>query len=503
VCSRGELHCMWCGLSRFFGHHHRSLYRSRLLRVCGLPVSAWHPAGCTTRSTHAETHQAFLSTLTPAGTELPGSALPDSAAGGLAFLKDEENRKHRALNRVAEAISGSASQNVDSRQRRWANAARVPTQANGLPWSLASLASLLETRVSGVASSMDPFRLVEQHLQRLAAEVLQAVAVDHPVLQRAAQYFFELPGKRLRPAVVLLMAQATCLQSLGTVSHAQLQLAMITEMIHTASLLHDDVIDESNMRRSASTVNALFGNQLAVLAGDFLLARASVCLAQLRDCDVVELLSRVIEHLVQGEVLQLNDPGPEHARNGRSPNTPDDWPTFHAYMRKTWYKTASLIANSCRAVTLLNPVSRNQPQIVHAAAHYGDHLGLAFQLVDDAMDYSISSSNMGKPANKDLMQGTITAPVLLAAEGPANVDALELHRAWQRRDKERVAELVRKGLGVEKTLALAAEHAREAQNALVAPSTAADGISSAGALPPSPARDALCHLCECILARQR
>jgi geranylgeranyl pyrophosphate synthase len=154
----------------------------------------------------------------------------------------------------------------------------------------------------------------------------------------------------------------------------QRRLAEITELIHTASLLHDDVIDGADTRRGVGSVNATFGNKLAVLAGDFLLARASVCLARLRNVPCVELLSSVIEHLVKGEVMQM------HAapRSGAGAATA----AFDAYMRKTYYKTGSLIANSCKGIATLGCYP---PDVTEAAYKYGLHLGIAFQLVDDLL----------------------------------------------------------------------------------------------------------------------
>lgn len=498
---------MWCSLTRFIGQRHPFLHRYGVWRlyICGSTL--WRRGQTLRADAPVQVQRVLLSSLTSPGPETSSNVINEGAAEGLRFLQDEESCKRRALGRVAEALTDAAF--ASGRRRRQQQQQResvVPGAqplVDVLPWPLAHVLSFQRIHEIRTEAFADPFRLVEKHLNQLAESVLAAVAADHPVLRRAARYFFEVPGKRFRPAVVLLMAQATCLQSLGTISPAQLQLAMITEMIHTASLLHDDVIDESNMRRSTSTVNALFGNQLAVLAGDFLLARASVHLAQLRDCDVVELLSRVIEHLVQGEVLQLRHADGNQVAQGERGEEPVMWPTFTEYMRKTWYKTASLIANSCKAVTLLNPVSRSQPHIVQAASRYGDHLGLAFQLVDDAMDYSTPSRSMGKPAHKDLVQGTITAPVLLALEDPAKVDANELFRAWHARDNHRVAELVHEGLGVEKTLALAAEHARQASHALLAPAPFEGNVRRESALPSSPARDALLALCESVLDRQR
>ena len=214
------------------------------------------------------------------------------------------------------------------------------------------------SRFPSAALNIDPFELVASELRGINGSIKQILGIDHPVLATVAKYFFDFGGggKKIRPALVLLMAHAVnahesfCNSKVEKLAgtqraprahpsfspaaanssffqdpltsnvstsellvslphHAALplqrRLAEVTEMIHTASLLHDDVIDAADTRRGVSSVNTVFGNKLAVLAGDFLLARASVCLARLRSLPVVELLSTVIEHLVKGEVMQM------------------------------------------------------------------------------------------------------------------------------------------------------------------------------------------------------
>ncbi len=151
----------------------------------------------------------------------------------------------------------------------------------------------------------------------------------------------------------------------------QRRLAEITEMIHTASLFHDDVIDKATTRRNMSTVNQVFGNKLAILGGDFLLSRASVSLARLRNLEVVELLSTVIEHLVKGEIMQMKG-----SSTGRS--------ALEYYLRKNFYKTASLMGHSCLAAAVLGGYNED---LRRAAYLYGTYVGQAFQLIDDALDF--------------------------------------------------------------------------------------------------------------------
>jgi hexaprenyl-diphosphate synthase len=210
---------------------------------------------------------------------------------------------------------------------------------------------------------------------------------------------------------------------------SQRRLAEITELIHTASLLHDDVIDHSVARRGSPSANLEFGNKMAVLAGDFLLGRASVALARLRNAEVVELLATVIANLVEGEFMQLKNT----ARDERNPKWSEETMTY--YLEKTYLKTASLISKSCRAAALLG---RTDATTVEAAYAYGKNLGLAFQLVDDMLDYTRSEKDLGKPAGADLELGLATAPLLFAWKTNPELGALVGRKFGQAGDAAKV-----------------------------------------------------------------
>jgi geranylgeranyl pyrophosphate synthase len=189
----------------------------------------------------------------------------------------------------------------------------------------------------------DPFKLVQNELSALTGNIEGLLKSDSPVLEAAATYFFQgQQGKHFRPSVVLLMAQATAAHTQQPVvaNESQQRLAEISEMIHTASLLHDDVIDESDERRGKASGQAAFGNKVAVLAGDFLLARASMALARLRDTEVVEVVSLVIEELVEGELLQIRVGS--GSKLGREEGLSQQ-ELFQLYLRKNYLKTGSLI----------------------------------------------------------------------------------------------------------------------------------------------------------------
>lgn len=217
--------------------------------------------------------------------------------------------------------------------------------------------SLDELRVLA-SSSVDPFQLVEKDVSTLSGGIKALLGSDHPVLESCAKYFFEIDGgKKIRPTMVLAVSYALNAQAesgaagaqgsknssrhaWGSASPSQKRLAEITEMIHTASLFHDDVIDKATTRRGVSSVNQVFGNKLAILGGDFLLSRASVALARLRHTEVIELLSTVIEHLVKGEIMQMRT-----SSTGKG--------ALEYYLRKNFYKTASLMGHSCLAAAVL------------------------------------------------------------------------------------------------------------------------------------------------------
>lgn len=356
--------------------------------------------------------------------------------------------------------------------------------------------------VPGQDKGVDAFGIVRDDLDIMTRSIRETVSVlQHPSLDRAATHLLSLHGKRIRPIIVLLVAHAASLKTDDgdhAIQPCQIRLAEITELIHAASLLHDDVIDVADRRRGTLSVNSMFGNQLAVLAGDFLLARASVALARLRDCEVVELLSTVIEHLVRGEVIQMKkdrvDCGAMNGGIGDVVDKQDNWyyhnsnNPFDVYLAKTFFKTASLIANSCRAVTML---VHHSPTVSNAAYEFGEGIGIAFQLIDDMLDLTSASSVLGKPVLNDLRQGVITAPVLFAADKFPHLAHPIIQRGCStEEDIETMLDLVQQADGIEKTRQLAQSHAQRAVQAIV------------DTFPPSPYRSGLVNLADFVLRRQ-
>ena len=296
-----------------------------------------------------------------------------------------------------------------------------------------------------VAELLQP---VESDLDTLLADLRSLIGAGHPILQAAAEHLFAAGGKRLRPGIVLLLSRAVAPD--GELSARHRRLAEITEMIHTASLVHDDVVDEAATRRGVDTVHSRFNHRVAVLAGDFLFAQASWHLANLDDLAVVKLLSRVIMDLADGEVKQ----GLFRYDTGQS---------FETYLEKSYCKTASLIANSSKAAGVLSSLSDDRLDALH---RFGRQLGLAFQVVDDILDFTGSDQQLGKPAASDLASGYLTAPALFALEERPALAGLIEREFSQDGDLEQALELVRGCDAIPRARALAQQVARESMQAL-------------------------------------
>ncbi|CAD5210116.1 unnamed protein product [Bursaphelenchus xylophilus] len=275
-------------------------------------------------------------------------------------------------------------------------------------------------------------------------------------LQDMAKYYFEKSGKLIRPKVALLMSNVCNHQvknsghdaDLDKIQRNQYRIAMVAEMIHTASLIHDDVIDEAGTRRGKPTANVKWGNKRAVLGGDRILARATKLLCMTKDPHVISTMASIVDNLVDGEFMQL-EVNP----------TADAITRFQHYMQKTYYKTASLFANSCLSVAILSecPVEYQQK-----AYEFGRHFGLSFQLVDDMLDYVASSSELGKPSVADLKQGLATAPVLFAAQEFPALNLMINRRFSENGDVEEAHRIVLESSALEQTRDLIRHHTETA-----------------------------------------
>ncbi|XP_035788156.1 decaprenyl-diphosphate synthase subunit 1-like [Anopheles albimanus] len=299
--------------------------------------------------------------------------------------------------------------------------------------------------------NIDPYILLDDELKYIFEDIRQEIsrATNHQELNKIAVYYFDGQGKAFRPMVAMLMAKALnyhMQNENSNIVNAQRQIAMISEMIHTASLVHDDVIDQSFARRGKPSVNVLWNHKKVTQAGDYILSVASMLLARLKHDEVTHILSQVLTDLVQGEFMQLGSKETENER-------------FAHYFTKTYRKTASLIANSLKAVAVLSGADE---QMAELSFQYGRNLGLAFQFVDDLLDFVSSSEAMGKPAAADLKLGLATAPVLFACEKFPELNPMILRRFREPGDVERAYELVHQSQGLEQTRFLARKHCIEA-----------------------------------------
>ncbi|USW56664.1 Putative polyprenyl synthetase, isoprenoid synthase domain superfamily [Septoria linicola] len=372
---------------------------------------------------------------------------------------------------------------------------------------------------------IDPLRSVAKEMKFMTGNIQQLLGSGHPMLDTVSKYYTQSEGKYVRPMLVLLMSQATSLfpqrprsqasiqeaidtpisspavladanpsspltapsaetaelNSDDSVLPSQRRLAEITELIHTASLLHDDVIDHSDARRGNPSANIEFGNKMAVLAGDFLLGRASVALARLRDPEVTELLATVIANLVEGEFMQLKNT----ALDEKNPTWNEDTVTY--YLQKTYLKSASLISKSCRAAALLG---EHPKEVVEAAYQYGKNLGLAFQLVDDMLDYTVSGQELGKPGGADLELGLATAPLLFAWKDNKELGTLVGRKFSEKGDAQKAREIVLQSDGIEQTRALAQDYVDKAAQAI-------------SAFPESEAKVGLINMCSKVMSRRK
>ena len=303
--------------------------------------------------------------------------------------------------------------------------------------------------------SASPSPQVAEALSLLAAEMAQVDTViaqrlssDVALIDQIAHYIVHAGGKRMRPKLVLLFANA-----LGFDGSARFELAAVVEFIHTATLLHDDVVDESSLRRGKPTANALFGNAASVLVGDFLYSRAFQMMVSVERMRVLDVLAEATNVIAEGEVLQL--------MNMHDPDI-----TVESYLRVIRFKTAKLFEASAR----LGAVLANAPiDIEEACAGYGRALGTSFQLIDDVLDYEGDAHELGKNIGDDLREGKTTLPLLIAMERATPEQRALLRHAIEEGELEKLPEIVdivRSTGALESTREAARAEARHASECL-------------------------------------
>ena len=290
----------------------------------------------------------------------------------------------------------------------------------------------------------------------MEAALVESVQTPDPYLTENASHLLLAGGKRLRPMFSVVAAQVAG----GPSTEAAVQGGIACELVHLGSLYHDDVMDESPTRRGVETVNAKWGNLQAILAGDFLLSRASEIAASL-GTEVAALLARTIGRLCEGQIEELR-----HTYNVARP--------VESYLSSIGGKTASLYATSARIGGL---VSGFTPKVVDALTAYGDAYGMVFQIVDDLLDISSTDEQLGKPAGHDMVEGVYTLPVLhtLASGGvPARELADLLGKPLDQVEKDKALGIVRTNGGVSAAIALAETYVSAAEAACaVLPNSAA------------------------------
>ncbi len=323
-----------------------------------------------------------------------------------------------------------------------------------------------------VASKMKlPFlTVVENDFGAVNQLILESLSSHVPLVEEISNYLIEAGGKRLRPILVLLSAKACGYQQTQHIS-----LAAIIEFLHTAMLLHDDVVDASDLRRGRKTVNAAWGNPASVLVGDFLHSRAFEMMVEIGDMKVMQILSHATNTIAEGEVQQLT--------NIRNPRI-----TEADYLQVISRKTAMLFEAASHSGAVLAHGTLEQQTALQA---YGLHLGRAFQLVDDVLDYKGTADDMGKNIGDDLAEGKATLPLIVAMRDGEPDQADFVRQAILNggvENLDRIAQIVEAAGGLKYTSELA-----------VRETTAA--IESLAALPDSPYKTAMLNLAEFSISR--
>jgi octaprenyl-diphosphate synthase len=278
--------------------------------------------------------------------------------------------------------------------------------------------------------------------------IINELSSDVVLINQMGHYIVGNGGKRLRPMLLLLAAKA-----LGGINDKHLILAAVIEFIHTATLLHDDVVDESDLRRGKESANAVWGNAASVLVGDYLYSRAFEMMVRTGNMRVMEILSKTTTAIAEGEVLQL--------LNCNNPET-----TEAKYLEVIARKTAILFSAATRLGAVIAGVA---PEIEENLARYGQHLGVAFQLIDDALDYKANQDDLGKNLGDDLAEGKPTLPLIYAIQNGTANEAAIIVEAIKNGDREAfnaVYDIVQSTQAITYTEQRADEEAQKAINAL-------------------------------------
>jgi octaprenyl-diphosphate synthase len=264
------------------------------------------------------------------------------------------------------------------------------------------MSSIFPTSTSAHIDFESIKRLTADEAKAVDSLIIKQLSSDVLLINQMGHYIVNNGGKRLRPMLLLLAAKA-----LGEINHNHLVLAAVIEFIHTATLLHDDVVDESDLRRGQQSANAVWGNAASVLVGDYLYSSAFEMMVRTNIMRVMEILSKTTTAIAEGEVLQL--------LNCNNPET-----TEEKYLEVISRKTAILFSAATRLAAV---VSNSNTEIEEKLSQYGQHLGIAFQLIDDALDYKSNKEELGKNLGDDLAEGKPTLPLIYAIKNSTPSEA--------------------------------------------------------------------------------
>jgi octaprenyl-diphosphate synthase len=300
------------------------------------------------------------------------------------------------------------------------------------------------------SSTAAALALIADDMRGMDAVIERRLKSDVPLVSQVSQYIVAAGGKRLRPALLLLLCGV-----LGYRGEQRHNLAAVVEFIHTATLLHDDVVDESTLRRGRTTANEAFGNPASVLVGDFLYSRAFQMMVEAGDMRVMQTLAEATNVIAEGEVLQLM-------------NMHDATLSEEGYLRVIRSKTAKLFEASARLAALL---AQSPPAIEQSCADYGQALGTAFQVIDDVLDYDGDVSEMGKNLGDDLREGKATLPLIIAMQRGTEAERTTIRQAIETGGTDQMAQIiaiVQQTGALQATRDAAAVEAQRALNALQA-----------------------------------
>jgi octaprenyl-diphosphate synthase len=321
------------------------------------------------------------------------------------------------------------------------------------------------------SSTAAALALIADDMLEMDKVIVHRLKSEVPLVSQVSHYIVAAGGKRLRPALLLLMCGA-----LGYRGEQRHNLAAVVEFIHTATLLHDDVVDDSTLRRGRATANEAFGNPASVLVGDFLYSRAFQMMVDAGDIRIMQTLAEATNVIAEGEVLQLM-------------NMHDATLSEDDYLRVIRSKTAKLFEASARLAALL---AQSSAALEQSCADYGQALGTAFQVIDDVLDYDGDASEMGKNLGDDLREGKATLPLIIAMQRGTEAERATIREAIETGATEQMAKIVaivQRSGALQATRAAAAAEAQRALNALQT-------------LPQNPYSEALRQLASQLLQRR-